>query len=149
MSGHGNKSLFRLGRIVAFSALFSMLPFAGSLAAQGKVPNWKAWKAPASARAVKNPVPATAKNIAAGKKTFEENCVMCHGEKGEGNGVAGQALNVKPANFTDKEMMKSETDGSLFWKMSTGKGPMVAWESTLSKTQRWQLVDYIRTLSKK
>lgn len=147
MSGQSNTISFRLVRIIGVCALFSMLPLAGSLAAQG-VPNWQAWKAPASAREVKNPVPATAKNIAAGKQLYAENCLMCHGAKGEGDGVAAQALNVKPANFTDKKMMSSETDGVLFWKMSNGNGPMPAWKGTLSDTQRWQLVDYIRTFAK-
>lgn len=148
MTGHSNTISFRLVRIAGVCALFSMLPLAGSLAAQGEVPSWQAWKTPASASAVKNPVPATAKNIAAGKELYQSNCLMCHGDKGEGNGIAGQALNVKPANFTDKKMMSSQTDGALFWKMSNGKGPMPAWKGTLSDTQRWQLVDYIRTFDK-
>ncbi len=73
---------------------------------------------------------------------------MCHGEGGAGDGIAGQNLSVKPANFTDPKLMKSETDGSLFWKMSNGRGPMPSWKGTLSETQRWQLVDYIRTFAK-
>jgi mono/diheme cytochrome c family protein len=42
--------------------------------------------------------------------------------------------------------MKDVTDGELFWKMSKGRGVMPAWEDQFSETQRWELVNYLRTL---
>jgi mono/diheme cytochrome c family protein len=146
MTGQSNKNSLWLFLGLGIVALFSILPLAGSLAAQGNAAN--PWTAPAAAKEVKNPVPANAKSVAAGKELFEENCLMCHGEKGAGDGVAAQTLSVKPADFADAKLMKSETDGSLFWKMSNGRGPMPGWKGTLSDTQRWQLVDYIRTFAK-
>lgn len=106
------------------------------------------WVAPPDAAAVKNPVPATPQTIEAGKSLYEDNCLSCHGDEGKGDGIAAQGLSVKPANFTDPKLMKSETDGALFWKMSNGKGPMPSWKGSLSETERWQLVDYIRTFLK-
>jgi len=44
--------------------------------------------------------------------------------------------------------MSKETDGSLFWKMSEGRGPMPSWKDQLTETERWQLVIYIRKLGK-
>lgn len=38
-----------------------------------------------------------------GKKLFSTYCVSCHGEKGMGDGVAGAALNPKPASFAKAE----------------------------------------------
>lgn len=73
----------------------------------------------------------------------------CHGKTGAGDGPAGSALTPKPANFTDTNLMSKATDGELFWKMSNGRGPMPAWKDQLSETQRWQLVNYLRTLSGK
>jgi len=108
----------------------------------------KPWVAPADARAVKNPVPVTPEGLAAAAKLFQDNCVLCHGEKGQGDGEGGKTLNRKPANFTDKAMMSQETDGSLFWKMSEGRSPMPSWEDDFSETQRWQLVNYLRQLTK-
>ncbi len=106
------------------------------------------WVAPPDAAAVKNPVPSTPQNIDAGKSLYEDNCLSCHGDSGAGDGIAAQGLSVKPANFTDPKLMKSETDGALFWKISNGKGPMPSWKGSLSDTERWQLVDYIRTFLK-
>lgn len=46
-------------------------------------------------------------------------------------------------------MMKKATDGELFWKMTTGRAPMPSWQDRLSETQRWELVNYLRELTKK
>jgi mono/diheme cytochrome c family protein len=34
-------------------------------------------------------------------KAFSNSCATCHGAEGKGDGVAGAALDPKPANFTD------------------------------------------------
>jgi mono/diheme cytochrome c family protein len=133
----------------------TLLIFGWSVAAQDNAkpaPNpptpVKPWVAPADARNVKNPVPVTPAGLAVAAKLFKDNCVLCHGEKGQGDGEAADTLNRKPANFTDKAMMSAETDGALFWKMSQGRSPMPSWEDAFSETQRWQLVNYLRQLTK-
>jgi mono/diheme cytochrome c family protein len=107
------------------------------------------WVAPSDARAVKNPLKKDPKVVSAGLESFQENCQVCHGIGGEGNGPTAKSLTIKPANFTDPKVMSKETDGSLFWKMSKGRGAMPAWEDQLSETERWQLVVYIRSLAGK
>jgi mono/diheme cytochrome c family protein len=109
--------------------------------AQGK------WTAPASAKGMNNPVQKSDKVLAQAKKIFEQNCVACHGPKGLGDGPAGAALPVKPANWTSPAVQK-ETDGELFWKISEGRGPMPPWKTTLSENDRWVMVHFIRTLKK-
>ena len=74
--------------------------------------------------------------------------MLCHGEKGMGDGTRRKTIKVKPANFTDPKLMSVETDGSLFWKMTEGRGPMPSWKDDLSEKERWQLVNYIRKLGK-
>ena len=106
------------------------------------------WVAPGAARQSKNPVPVNAQSLAAGEATFRENCVACHGEKGMGDGDTGKLLKKKPTDFTDKALMRTETDGSLFWKISEGKSPMPSWKDELTEKERWQLVNYIRKLGK-
>lgn len=125
-----------------------LLSLACSLGGQDQSVAVKPWVAPADARAVKNPVPVTPAGLADAAKIFKENCVICHGEKGVGDGESAKTLNRKPANFTDKAMMSQETDGALFWKMSQGRSPMPSWEDVFSETQRWELVNYLRQLTK-
>ena len=128
--------------IVAGGALtaLALSVTAGSLA-QGK------WVAPEESKKLKNPVASSAKVLADAKKSFETNCVACHGPKGLGDGVAAAGLPVKPANWTSPDTQKL-TDGEIFWKITNGRGPMPPWKH-LSENERWALVHFIRTVAKK
>jgi mono/diheme cytochrome c family protein len=106
-----------------------------------------AWVAPAADKDKKNPLPADAASIAQGKKVAEVNCVSCHGAKGKGDGAAAVALNPKPADWTSAKV-QAESDGEIFWKISTGRGAMPAW-NFLPERDRWALVRYIRSLGAK
>lgn len=105
------------------------------------------WKAPATAVSRPNPVPVNANTIALGQKLFVANCVTCHGASGKGDGPGGAALEKKPADLGAR-IKAGETDGELFWKITEGRSPMISWKS-LSETQRWELVNYIKTFAAK
>jgi mono/diheme cytochrome c family protein len=136
----------RVARTFGMFAILASLAVAGRRVAADDAP--KPWVAPDDARKVKNPVPATPENLTAAAQLFQDNCLLCHGEKGVGDGPGAKTIKVKPANFTDAKLMSAETDGSLFWKMSQGRGPMPSWKDDLTDTERWQLVNYIRKLGK-
>jgi len=102
------------------------------------------WQAPAEAKATKNPV----KGVGNAKKNIETNCVTCHGPNGKGDGPAAAALPPpKPADWTSAKIA-AESDGELFWKISNGRGAMPPWKHLPDK-DRWEIVNYIRTLQKK
>ena len=132
------------GALGVFAVLASLAFVARIAAADDEKP----WVAPEAARQVKNPVPVNPENLSAGAQLFHENCAPCHGETGKGDGDTGKIIKKKPANFTDAKLMSEETDGSLFWKMGEGRGPMPSWKDELSDKERWQLVNYIRKLTK-
>ncbi len=46
---------------------------------------------------------------AMGKELFSTYCVSCHGASGKGDGVAGAALNPKPASFGDKAFWEGKS----------------------------------------
>jgi mono/diheme cytochrome c family protein len=102
------------------------------------------WTAPESEKSKKSPIAASAKVAEQGKKVAEVNCAPCHGKSGKGDGVAAAALNPKPADWTSKKI-QGESDGEIFWKITTGRGGMPAWRH-LPENDRWALVQYIRTL---
>jgi mono/diheme cytochrome c family protein len=116
----------------------------GTLFAQGN----SDWKAPASAANRPNPVPANANTIALGQKLYVSNCQTCHGPSGRGDGPGGAALEKKPADLGAR-IKSGATDGELFWKITEGRSPMVSWRGSLSETQRWELVNYIKTFAGK
>lgn len=112
------------------------------------------WQLPEDADKTPNPIPATAESITQGKELYFDrmkgNCVFCHGETGSGNEANLPNLRRRPADLTNKDRMKSMTDGVLFWKISKGiNGIMPAGERRMQEEEeRWHLVNYIRTLAK-
>ena len=107
----------------------------------------KLWPVPKEAQIIKNPLQGNSIALADGKKLYVTNCAPCHGDKGRGDGPAAQALSPKPADHSSA-LIQSETDGSLFWKLSEGRNPMPGYKKILTEQQRWELVNYIRTLAK-
>ena len=107
-----------------------------------------------------NPVPADETSISRGAELFTIHCQMCHGETGEGNGtVAAFLVKKKPANLTS-DLVQSKSDGSLFLTISNGifnpnntlfpevefSGQMPPLSENLTVRERWDVVNYIRTL---
>lgn len=111
------------------------------------------WELPDDADKTKNPVTASAESIEKGKTLYLErtkgNCIFCHGETGSGNEANMPKLRRKPADLTNKERMTVMTDGELFWKISKGINMiMPAGEKRMTEEERWNVVNYIRTLAK-
>jgi mono/diheme cytochrome c family protein len=108
----------------------------------------KRWEAPALQAEKKNPVPANEPSLAAGEKIYARRCVACHGQKGNGDGPDAVDLGIHPAKLSDPTM-REETDGALFWKITVGKKPMPDYGRRLSPTDRWNVINYLRTLARR
>jgi mono/diheme cytochrome c family protein len=131
---------------VAVLALLTFASWADRLAAAHSMSD--KWLSPAPSAAKKNPIAPTQQSIAAGQKIYSKTCAMCHGKSGDADGPAVIELNIHPAKLSDPQLA-IESDGALFWKITTGKKPMPAYGKRLSETDRWALVNYIRTLPKR
>ena len=105
------------------------------------------WTAAAEACALKNPLEGNTAVLGEAGKIYISLCAPCHGDKGKGDGPVAAALNPHPADHTSGTI-QSETDGSLYYKMTTGRGQMPPLKMKLTDAQRWSLVNYIRTLKK-
>jgi mono/diheme cytochrome c family protein len=108
--------------------------------------NDEEWKAPDRASRRKNPLPADENSVAVGKTVYTKECFSCHGAAGKGDGPAAKALTKSPGNLSDPKMWE-QTDGALFWKITTGRAPMPYYEKLLTEEQRWNVINYIRTLA--
>jgi mono/diheme cytochrome c family protein len=106
----------------------------------------KAWIASAGVNRWKNPVAANESSISRGKALYEQECLVCHGPAGKGDGRKAKMLNVSPADLSDPKMWQ-ETDGALCWKISEGKTPMPTFRMRFSRREVWHLVNYIRTMA--
>lgn len=105
------------------------------------------WLAPSTAAKKVNPVESNEKSIKLGKKIYSSMCWTCHGAEGKGDGPAGISLTPKPADFTNLKF-QNQTDGAIYWKLTTGKGAMISYENTLTEQQLWSVTNYLRTLKK-
>ena len=105
------------------------------------------WLAPEGAKKISNPVDASdkAESVMRGAKIFKTRCMICHGPQGKGDGIGGKALTPKPQNLT-LPMVQAQTDGEIFWKVTNGRNDMIKWGPILTEAQRWDLVNYVRTL---
>ncbi|HYM92987.1 MAG TPA: cytochrome c [Chitinophagaceae bacterium] len=107
----------------------------------------KKFPSPASADVLVNPVKGNAEATAEGKKVYTLYCVTCHGNKGKGDGIAAPGLSKPPADHTS-DFVQKQTDGAIYWIITQGNNPMPTYKTTLTDLQRWQVVNYIRTLAK-
>lgn len=86
--------------------------------------------------------------IAHGAKVFANNCAVCHGPKGLGDGPAGATLNPHPRNFVEGKWKNGGTSDVLFHTISTGiPGSAMASFAHLPATDRWSLVQFIRSIT--
>jgi mono/diheme cytochrome c family protein len=132
---------------IVFSLLTSGLLFPAKLFSSdaGK---GNEWKAPERAAKKKNPISADESSIAAGKVVYIKECLSCHGATGKGNGPAAKDLEKSPGDLSNPKMW-DQTDGAIFWKITTGRKPMASYEKLLTEEQRWNVINYTRTLAPK
>jgi mono/diheme cytochrome c family protein len=106
------------------------------------------WAAPTAEARKKNPVAVTESSLTAGQKIYLKRCVACHGKTGNGDGPDAADLGIHPAKLSDPAI-RAETDGELFWKITVGKKPMPNYGTRLSPADRWNVINYLRSLVKK
>ncbi|MDA9775734.1 OmpA family protein [Flavobacteriales bacterium] len=88
-----------------------------------------------------NPLPLTECNVEKGKELYIRFCTHCHGEKGAGDGKVSMNENINPpANAYTKP------DGQMFYSITYGKGVMGAHGSLLNQKERWQVINYIKSM---
>jgi cytochrome c553 len=97
---------------------------------------------------VKNPLePLTRKDSLEASRLFNINCAICHGAEGKANGPLSSKIGAI-ANLTTDLYIKM-ADGTMYHSLFYGKNNMGSYASQLSRKQRWQMVQYIRTLQPK
>jgi mono/diheme cytochrome c family protein/cbb3-type cytochrome oxidase cytochrome c subunit len=95
-----------------------------------------------------DPLPVTVDNIDAGKRIWTRECAVCHGDAAAGEGIYRQGIEPVPPSFASLADYADFTDGDYFWRISEGVpwSAMPTWKVLYTEEQRWQLVQYIRTM---
>ena len=95
--------------------------------------------APASAKAMKNPLGGQQTAIDAGKTVYARNCLSCHGKTLKGTGNVPSLVDGK---------LKGVTAGEIFWFVTKGDkdSGMPSW-AFLPEEKRWQVVSYVEAVA--
>lgn len=95
--------------------------------------------------AAKNPIKPTEESITAGRMLFQQNCIVCHGNTGRGDGPQAAGLDPAPTDF--RLHMPLHTDPQFFAFIQNGYpgSAMPAWRDQLSDDEIWNLVNFMRS----
>lgn len=99
-----------------------------------------------AAAVLKNPLKLTEKNIEGGKYLFQQNCMPCHGEKGDGEGILVQngKINGVPSYYSDN--LKELPVGKMYHSITYGKNTMGSHASQVNPLDRWKIIEYVQKL---
>lgn len=90
-------------------------------------------------------------DLANGKTQFTNNCMVCHGNKGHGDGLVAQSLEVKPDNIhaelTNSFGMKFELIDSVLQGDNGQNGVMPAFKDTLTEKDVNDIFEYIKSIN--
>lgn len=122
------------------------LPVAGTVSRNGVVaydiPDTNAGYEKAKAE-LKNPLAKNEDNLANGKKMYGIYCAVCHGKKGDGNGILMEREKfLGIPNYKDRDI----TEGSIYHVLMYGKNMMGSHSGQLTYKERWQVVQYVQKL---
>jgi mono/diheme cytochrome c family protein len=104
---------------------------------------------PPSFAGLRNPLPRTRATVARGADVYDHYCATCHGVTGLGDGQAGRALEVPPANLALLARMPiSRWDPFMYWTVTEGGATlhtaMPPFKNSLSSADSWAAIAYIQ-----
>jgi mono/diheme cytochrome c family protein len=82
----------------------------------------------------------------AGEQLYREYCAVCHGEKGNGRGIAAPSIGGKIANFTNPDLWKETDDRKMVNVILKGQGRMPA--QSVSPEEAKAIVEYMKSAFK-
>ncbi len=92
-----------------------------------------------------NPVSADEISLQRGAILYEIHCQVCHGTQGHGDGPLASYFDRTPQNLTATQIT-GEFDGSVYLTILQGFGQMPSLAENLTRRERWDVVNYVRTL---
>ena len=125
------------------SIVFLMVITATSHSVSAQEKSQDGWRVSPRKAKIINPMPADDASLALGKKIYQRECLECHGKTGKGDGPEASELEKTVGDFTDPKM-REQSDGAIFWKISTGRRPMPGFKKLLTDEERWHVINYIR-----
>ncbi len=93
---------------------------------------------------MKNPYAGIEDEDRIGRTIYSKHCKFCHATKGKGDGNQANLLQTKVADLTIDEF-KNQTDGSIYYKVYTGRNEMPGFEKIIMEEEdMWMVLNYIK-----
>jgi mono/diheme cytochrome c family protein len=105
------------------------------------------WAVPEKYKTMNNPVAVSETVLNAACKNYKDKCVECHGDAGKGDGPEAMMYEPAPADLTDAKIMRTKTDGEIYYQITEGRKPMPSFRKRLTEEERWQLVVLVRSFA--
>ena len=94
---------------------------------------------------LKNPIPVTEENLSDGKKLYEIYCALCHGNKGDGQGILMTREKILGVpSYADENRVI--TEGGVYHVQMYGINSMGSYASQTSELERWQITQHVMNL---
>jgi mono/diheme cytochrome c family protein len=95
-------------------------------------------------RELENPVPFTPEAVAEGRALYQTFCLVCHGDRGAGDGPLVPRIPSPPSYTSDR--VRGLPPGRIFHVISRGSGRMPSYAGQIPADERWRIVHYVTTL---
>lgn len=93
-------------------------------------------------------------HVTEGRRVYYQNCVFCHGDNMEGDGIFAYALDPIPANLSDATTIGMLQETYLFWRIAKGApglpeestpwaSAMPVWEQFLTEEEIWDVILFL------
>jgi mono/diheme cytochrome c family protein len=79
----------------------------------------------------------------AGQQLYRGYCAVCHGEKGDGRGIAAPSFGGKIADFTNPDYWKKTDERKMVSAILKGQGRMPA--QTVSPEEAKSIIEYMKS----
>ncbi|MEI7662329.1 MAG: c-type cytochrome [Bacteroidota bacterium] len=104
------------------------------------------WVVPDDQKAITAPAKFTPDMQKQGELIYTKNCQSCHGLPGKDNWVKQL---VPPPGDLAKEKAQKQTDGEIFFRITTGKAPMPEFRNIIAEDDRWSVIAFLRSFNPK
>lgn len=95
-----------------------------------------------------NPIASSPESIAAGRKAFSKYCVACHGVDAKGATPVAEKLAANGAALWDITLtIPSRQDGYIYGTIRNGGINMPSYGPQTTRDERWNIVNYLRSLT--
>ena len=92
---------------------------------------------------IKNPVPPTDENLAAGMKIYQANCALCHGDIHQPHAKVADTLYPRPPQFVEDAADMAPNQNFYIIQHGIRMSGMPGWKDALSPQEMWQVTGFL------